>query len=122
MSLNQPILPYAGTSGWSGSETSRERAVTADRNGTTRLRQSLTLNHLNHNGERGLTWKDLSEITNWHHGTASGVLSVLHKKGLIERLTTKRDKCAIYVASNYVAGRPVAIRKIKTCKHCGGHL
>lgn len=116
----KPILPYDGTSGWSGSDTSRERAITDDRSGKTRLRQSQTLTHLRHNGERGLTWKELSEITNWHHGQASGVLSVLHKAGLIARLKERRNKCAVYVANEYIYGRATSSPTIKRCRHCGG--
>ena len=37
------VLPYAGTSGWSGSRTSEERARQEDENGTTSWRQSETL-------------------------------------------------------------------------------
>ncbi|NDB58602.1 hypothetical protein EB001_09165 [bacterium] len=120
--MNQPILPYAGTSGWSGSDTSKERAIREDKDGTTSLRQSQTLVHVRHQLERGLTWKELAEIQNWHHGQASGALSVLHKAGLISRLNERRNKCAVYVANEHVKGRPISIRKIKTCKHCGGHL
>lgn len=122
MSVNQPILPYAGTSGYSGSNTSEERARQQDKNGTTKLRQNLTLNFLRHNTGRGLTWKELSEITNWHHGQASGVLSVLHKEGLIARLQETRSRCLVYVAPEYVYGRPTTQQKKKTCKHCGGKL
>ena len=38
-----PLTPYAGTSGWSGSETSRDRAVSQDKDGTTKNRQSETM-------------------------------------------------------------------------------
>ena len=120
--MNQPILPYAGTSGWSGTNTSKERAITQDRNGTTRLRQRETINHVTYQEERGLTWRELSEITNWHHGQSSGALSVLHKAGAIVRLTQRRKRCSIYVSPNFVNGREISLRKIKTCKHCGGNL
>jgi hypothetical protein len=106
-----PILPYAGTSGWSGSETSRERAITADRSGATTLRQKQTITHVKHQGERGLTWYELSEITNWHHGTSSGALSVLNKAGRLVRLHEKRNKSSIYVTPEFVNGRKVAERK-----------
>lgn len=122
MSMSQPVLPYAGTSGYSGSKTSEERARTQDKDGTTKLRQSQTLTHLRHNTGRGLTWKELSEITNWHHGQASGVLSVLHKEGLIVRLQETRNRCLVYVAPEFAYGRPTSERKTKTCKHCGGEL
>jgi len=122
MTLEMPVLPYAGTSGWSGSDTSKERAVREDSNGSTRLRQKLTFNHVRHQGERGLTWKELSEITNWHHGSSSGALSVLHKKGILVRLTERRNRCAIYVSPEFVNGRTLAQREIKACKNCGHTL
>jgi len=96
--LQLPLTPYAGTIGWDGS-------------GATSLNQSLTLNHVRHQGERGLTWFELSEITNWHHGTASGQLSVLDKVGLIRRLKEKRGRSSVYVLSQYVNNRELAKRK-----------
>ena len=41
-----PVLPYGGTSGWSGSETSRLRATEQDSNGVTASRQQEVLNML----------------------------------------------------------------------------
>lgn len=121
MSLNQPLLPYAGTSGWSGSETSRQRAREQDSSGATLSRQKIVLELLDGCGAAGMTWKELAEQTGWHHGSASGVLSVLHKGDLIERLLTKRNRCAIYVSPHYVYMRLTAKRVIKKCKHCGGY-
>ena len=100
-----PVLPYGGSSGWSGSDTSEQRASNADANGTTGKNQEQTLKHLVLALHRGLTWKELSDLTGWHHGTASGALSVLHKVGRIARLTERRNKCAVYVAPSFVHGR-----------------
>lgn len=108
MTEDTPLLPYAGTSGWSGSETSRERAETQDTDGTTSARQTETLNWLRERGTFGVTWKELANIELWHHGQASGVLSVLHKVGRIARLTERRDRCAVYVLPEYVNGRETA--------------
>ena len=103
-----PDLPYAGTSGWSGSETSMERAVDADLDGTTTARQDTTLRHLGYCGVLGTTWKELAEGAGWHHGQASGVLSVLHKEGRIARLTERRSRCQVYVLPSNVNGRETA--------------
>lgn len=103
-----PVLPYGGTSGWSGSSTSYERAIRSDRTGFTRNRQDFTLGLLRRAGIDGLTWKELSEQTGWHHGTASGALSVLHKDGQIARLAERREKCQIYVLRENVLGRDTA--------------
>ena len=93
-------LPYAGTSGWSGSDTSRTRAVTADASGQ--------------------TWAELGDKLGAHHGTASGVLSVLHKAGRIDRLTERRDRCKVYVLPEFTAGREIEVQGRKhECPSCG---
>lgn len=76
-----------------------------DRDGTTSQRQQKVLHALYESGIAGLTWKDLSDQLGWHHGQASGALSVLHKSGHIERLSERRNRCSIYVLSKYVNGR-----------------
>jgi len=121
--LNQPELPYNGTSGHSGTETSKERALNADRSGKTALRQAQALNILSQRRLLGMTWKELSEITGLHHGTASGVLSVLHKTGRIARLKESRNGCKVYVDVACVQGRIVETQgRKKNCPHCGGNL
>jgi hypothetical protein len=104
-----PELPYdRGTSsGWSGSDTSHRRALHDDREGRTSARQTTVLRLLDGAEWRGLTWRDVAAATGWHHGQASGTLSVLHKAGRVARLTAARDRCAIYVLPRDVAGRDV---------------
>lgn len=106
-----PLTPYAGTSGWSGSETSRERAETEDADGTTSVRQTATMREVSEHGVYGVTVKELREITGWHHGRASAALSVLHKEGRLARLTDRRDRCAIYVTLDDVRGRETAAHR-----------
>lgn len=120
----QVSLPYAGTSGWSGTDTSEQRAVTADNSGETSKRQSWVLFYLFSRGTDGATWKEVAEHFDWHHGVASGVLSVLHKDEQIARLLSKRDKCRVYVHPEYVSGRDTDTqgRKAKTCPNCGHSL
>jgi hypothetical protein len=121
--LNQPELPYNGTSGHSGTDTSKERALNADRSGKTALRQAQALNLLSQRKMSGLTWKELSDITGLHHGTASGVLSVLHKTGRIARLKESRDGCKVYVDVACIEGRVIESQgRKKCCPHCGGNL
>jgi DNA-binding MarR family transcriptional regulator len=101
-------LPYAGTSGWSGSDTSRDRALSDDASGRTKIRQAEVLTHLNMRMSYGATWKELGEEFGWHHGIVSGALSVLHKDGRIARLKDeRRNKCSVYVALEWVQGREV---------------
>lgn len=116
-----PYLPYAGTSGWSGSDTSRERAVTADASGETKYRQQAALFYVFREGPDGVTWKELGDIMGWHHGTASGALSVLHKEGAVARLSERRDRCKVYVHPDFVEGREVEAhgRTVKPCSNCG---
>lgn len=106
-----PLTPYAGTSGWSGSATSRERAHREDTDGTTEARQRAVLAYLAEQGWYGATVNELVDNTPWHHGQASGALSNLHKAGLIARLAGRehrRQRCAPYVTLANVGGRETA--------------
>jgi hypothetical protein len=103
--LELPALPYAGTSGWSGSDTSRARAVTDDRSGKTTARQMETLRLLGDAGVTGMTWTEMASITGEHHGQVTGALSTLHKKGHIARLSESRQRCKVYVLPEHVNGR-----------------
>lgn len=103
-----PVLPYGGTSGHAGSDTSRERAETADRDGTTAGRQRATLRALQIARWQGMTWRELGAYLRLHHGQASGVLSGLHKTGLIVRLTERRNRCLVYVMPEFVGDRRVS--------------
>lgn len=110
-------LPYAGTSGWSGTDTSQDRAHLADSDGTTRSRQTQVIVHLANRAEQGLTWKELASLTGMHHGTASGVLSVLHKVGAIARLTERRSRCKVYVLPAWIMGRPTEAHGRSSATH-----
>jgi hypothetical protein len=100
-----PVLPYAGTSGHSGSDTSKSRALLDDATGKTKQRQQTVVTALSNAGPHGMTWKELAHRYGWHHGQASGALSVLHKEGLICRLSERRDRCKVYVIPEYVYDR-----------------
>lgn len=108
---DQPVLPYttAGVpnSGWAGTDTSQERARQADRK-VTGDRQMHVLWLLRNTAE-GLTWRELSTQTGWHHGQSSGVLTGLHKGGKIARLAETRNRCHIYVALEHVGERSVEV-------------
>lgn len=98
-------LPYNGTSGWSGSDTSLARAIDDDTSGRTSERQQATLGSLAQAGDLGLTYRELGEIHGWHHGQSSGALSVLHKTGRVARLTERRNRCKVYVLPEHVNDR-----------------
>lgn len=106
--ITTPLLPYNGTSGWSGSTTSEARAQTDDSDGTTGQRQRDAFAIVHEAQTNGVTWRELADRLGLHHGSASGVLSVLHKAGLIRRLTEQRQRCQVYVAPGFVAGRSEA--------------
>lgn len=121
--MDEPLLPYDGTSGWSGSDSSRDRAHRDDNNGVTSERQRLTLQTIAAAEFMGVTWKELADMHGWHHGQASGTLSVLHKENKIARLVETRNRCAVYVLPQYTFWRDTAGhgRKAKThvCSNCG---
>lgn len=100
-----PVLPYNGSSGHSGSQTSKDRADSEDNSGVTGQRHEETLLFLLTRDMIGATWRELSDHYGWHHGQSSGALSVLHKVGFIERLTETRERSAVYVLPQYVMGR-----------------
>lgn len=101
--------PYAGTSGWSGSATSRERAERDDADGTTTERQRAVLALLSDRRWVGATYAEVGRTYGWHHGQASGALSVLHKAGRVARLAKhRRGRCAVYVLPEHVQDRTTA--------------
>lgn len=105
---SDPHTPYAGTSGWSGSEASRERAIDHDRDGTTSKRQRDVVALVERQEYAGMTWREVAAHLGLHHGQATSVLSVLHKEGVLERLTERRARCSVYVHPDYVDGRETA--------------
>jgi len=121
LNTNQPYVPYAGTAGWSGTDTSKERAMINLRTGRELNNQQKALALLKQAGSQGLTWKELSEQTDMHHGTASGVLSVLHKSGATLRTTRTRNRCKVYMDiafTDKVMHVPYK-EKATLCPHCG---
>ncbi len=116
-----PYKPYNGTAGWSGTSTSKERALYNLRTGKEYNNQQKALALINNADSAGLTWKELSEQTDMHHGTASGVLSVLHKSGAILRTTKVRNGCKVYmhIAFADLIKHEIYKSKAKLCPHCG---
>lgn len=100
-----PILPYAGTSGHSGTDTSAERAATEDAEGVTKRRQAAVLSMVDSFGFTGCTVVEVRAHLGLHHGQGSGALSNLHKAGLLVRLSERRGRCKVYVTPAHVQGR-----------------
>jgi len=99
-----PSLPYVGTEGFAGSETSKQAALDAVIHGTASKRQRYILILAGRAKERGITVAELRDAS-LHHGRVSGALSVLHKTGKLARLTDTRGRCKVYVLPEYVDGR-----------------
>ena len=95
-----PITPYAGTGGWSGSETSRDRAIREANSGELTKRQHDALTVLAEHPD-GLVWSDLADILKLHHGQISSVLSNLHHAGVIFQTLTPRNRCLPYVHGKF---------------------
>ena len=122
--MSSAYVPYNGTAGWSGTDTSQQRAVDNISSSREENNQQKALRLLKRRGTAGLTWKELSMETGWHHGTASGILSILHMSGAIVRLYTVRNRCKVYVHQNFkdeVKVEPRA-KKEKLCPHCGNDI
>jgi len=101
-----PSLTYNGSSGFSGTDTSKERAMTQDEDGTTNKVQQKVLIAVDAGNTRGVTIKELRRLyPEHHHGSLSGALTNLHRDDVIARLEDQRDKCKIYVMPWYVGER-----------------
>ena len=117
-------LPYNGTAGWSGTDTSEQRALDNIHSGRELNHQQLALRLLKNADVNGLTWKELAQITGWHHGTASGVLSVLHQSGAIVRTYVVRNRCKVYAHQDIKDDVKFETykRREKLCPHCGNDV
>lgn len=105
LSSGNPETPYAGTSGFSGSDTSERRVRRDDADGTTAAGQQAALDVLAHLMGHGITVGEFARSHNVHHGKASAALSVLHKTGRIKRLAQVRKGAKVYVLPEWVGGR-----------------
>jgi DNA-binding MarR family transcriptional regulator len=71
-------------------------------------------------GKYGVTVQDIRLGLKIHHGTASGLLSSLHKENVIARLSDRRGKNKIYVLPRHVDGRKTERQgRIHSCPECG---
>lgn len=122
--MTSAYVPYNGTAGHAGTDTSKQRALYNLRTGKEYNNQQKALAYLKIQGTEGATWKELANAMEWHHGTASGVLSVLHKSGAIIRLVKARNRSKIYVHQDYKENliHEVYIEKKKLCPHCGNDI
>lgn len=101
----KPSLPYAGTSGSSGSDTSRERAKHRDESGKTLSNQQIIMRALEDAGHRGMTCAEFKKRTGMDHSPASSTFTGLHKDFKIARLAETRNGSHPYILPQYVDGR-----------------
>ena len=95
------------SSGWSGTETSRDRAKEADSSGVTSRTQRQVLDEVASAQQRGRTIAEIRDLLpQQHHGALSSALTNLHRAGKVARLTEKRGRCKVYVLPGYVGNRP----------------
>jgi hypothetical protein len=97
----QLFTPYNGTGGYVERPASMERAVREAEDGTLSARQQAVLDALWDAGLTGATWRTLGQLLNLHHGQVSGVLSILHKEGMVFMLRKQQDRCHPYVSYRY---------------------
>lgn len=113
--MSTASLPYAGTDGYSGTDTSQKAAE--DHRESAGERQRSVLAMLEERGARGVTVVDVRNTLIPHHGTASRVLTVLHIDGKILRLKESRDNAKIYVLPQYRMTRTVEVYRGTKAKH-----
>ena len=104
--MTEGIIPY-GTkgSGWSGSETSRERAEREDATGITGKRQAEVYALLATHTKAGMTVKEVEDRLSLGHGPASSALTHLHRADRVARLQERRSGQQVYVLKGYVEDR-----------------
>jgi hypothetical protein len=101
-----PIHPYSdGTSGWSGSQTSKESAKRRE------TKQQATHDWVLKSGFHGITDAEIDSFTGWGHGTISACLTNLHDAGLITYLDEVRGGQSVYVALEFLGDRKPGKRK-----------
>ncbi len=108
-----PVTPYNGTGGWSGTQTSKDRAERMVSTGDLSRTQASVIQQLAYRQMDGCTVHEISIPTadgqGWmHHGSVSGALSNLHQHGKISRLADKRNNCHIYCLNTFVRGRELS--------------
>lgn len=94
------LFAYSGTQGHVDRPASIERAEREARDGTAADR-SLQILALLRANPLGLTWGEVADRLDLHHGQASGALSNLHKTGRVFMLREKRGRSHPYVHEDF---------------------
>lgn len=96
---DEELMPYAGTAGFVNQPASKDRAKRETANGKAIKRARQILHTLSQHPE-GLTYQQVGDLLNLHHGQSSGALSILHQNGVVFMLHKKINRCHVYVHSN----------------------
>lgn len=96
------------TGGWSGSETSRERAVRERDDGTLSARSRQVYALVVASGAQGVTDPEVQHAFRLGHGASSGALTRLHRQGRIARTTERRNRNQVYVLPEHVGDRTLS--------------
>jgi hypothetical protein len=115
-----PFEPYgAKRTGWTATTTSKD----AERRRA--LMQKPLYHYVAAQGAHGATRAEACREFNNDGGAISSALTVMHKAGVLARLTEVRDGCKVYVDAAHVNGRATeqpTTNKPKVCPHCGEAL
>lgn len=108
-----PVTPYNGTGGWSGTQTSKDRAERMVSRGELSRTQAIVVQQLGARRYDGCTVHEIQILKEngdgyMHHGSVSGALSNLHQHRKISRLAEKRNNCHIYVLNAFVNDRQLS--------------
>jgi hypothetical protein len=92
---------YNGTAGYVNRPASKERALRQKENGILSDQAKRVLDLLSYAGGDGMTWRELGDALDLHHGQISGLLSNMHQKGMVFSLVQIRDKCHPYIHKDF---------------------
>lgn len=84
------MSPYDSTEGFSGTDTSRERAERRQRDGSASATVRLIRDHLHRFGPHGATSWEIEDAYSKGHGEISGALTNMHKRGEVARTKRRR--------------------------------
>ena len=83
---------YNGTAGYVNRPASKERALRQRENKVLSDQAIRVLDLLNYAGRDGMTWRELGDALDLHHGQISGLLSNMHQKEMLFSLVQKRER------------------------------
>jgi hypothetical protein len=107
--MTEGIVPYGSKgSGWSGSDTSRERQEREDAAGITGWRQHEVFAYLTKRGADGATVAEVEDHFEIGHGKASSALTHLHRAERIVRIKERRGRQEIYLLEQFRGDRELA--------------